>query len=169
MKLKSILGTAATAAVLAGASLSANAATGTIYAPPAGGSFSDLVVGSIYVSSLSDLTGNFFGASSVAFTFPFPVTLTLGSITFTSGTVGALSGDLDSSAAGFSFKNVAMGNYIVKATGYVTGGQYPGLSLVAANYTITPVPEPESYALFLAGLGLVGTIARRRMKASAEA
>jgi hypothetical protein len=25
-----------------------------------------------------------------------------------------------------------------------------------------PVPEPESYALFLAGLGLMGFIARRR-------
>lgn len=166
MKLKSILGTAATAAVLAGASLSANAATGTIYAPPAGASFSDLVVGSIYVSSLSDLVGNFFGASAVTYG---PFTLTLGSVTFTSGTVGTLSGDLDPTAAGFSFKNVAIGNYIVKATGYVTGGQLPGTSLVAANYTVTPVPEPESYALFLAGLGLVGTIARRRMKAAAEA
>jgi len=28
--------------------------------------------------------------------------------------------------------------------------------------TVTPVPEPETYALMLAGLGLVGTIVRRR-------
>jgi hypothetical protein len=28
--------------------------------------------------------------------------------------------------------------------------------------TITPVPEPETYAMFLAGLGMLGTIARRR-------
>ena len=166
MKLKSILGAAATAAVLAGASLSANAATGTIYASPAGASFADLEVGSIYIASVSDLVGSFFGATSVAYG---PITLTLGSVTFTSGTVGSLGTDLDASAAGFSFKNVAIGNYIVKASGYVTGGQLPGVALVAANYTITPVPEPESYALFLAGLGLVGTIARRRMKASSEA
>jgi len=26
----------------------------------------------------------------------------------------------------------------------------------------TPVPEPESYAMFLAGLGLLGVVARRR-------
>jgi hypothetical protein len=28
--------------------------------------------------------------------------------------------------------------------------------------TITPVPEPETYAMFLAGLGLMGAVARRR-------
>jgi len=31
-----------------------------------------------------------------------------------------------------------------------------------ANYSITPIPEPETYALMLAGLGAVGWIARRR-------
>jgi len=31
--------------------------------------------------------------------------------------------------------------------------------------TVTPVPEPETYALMLAGLGIVGAVARRRRKA----
>lgn len=31
-----------------------------------------------------------------------------------------------------------------------------------ANYSIAPVPEPETYALLLAGLGAVGFVARRR-------
>ena len=32
----------------------------------------------------------------------------------------------------------------------------------AYSVTLAPVPEPETYALLLAGLGMVGTIARRR-------
>jgi hypothetical protein len=40
------------------------------------------------------------------------------------------------------------------------------VSINAVNGTVTAVPEPESYALMLAGLGLIGTIALRRSKAS---
>jgi hypothetical protein len=29
---------------------------------------------------------------------------------------------------------------------------------------VAAVPEPETYAMLLAGLGLIGTISRRRMK-----
>lgn len=40
------------------------------------------------------------------------------------------------------------------------GGQQPGWS--HSGLWITPVPEPETYALLLAGLGVVGLMARRR-------
>ena len=39
--------------------------------------------------------------------------------------------------------------------------------LVVTPTTITPVPEPETYALFMAGLGLMGFIARRRKNSQA--
>ncbi|RPI47354.1 MAG: PEP-CTERM sorting domain-containing protein [Betaproteobacteria bacterium] len=32
-------------------------------------------------------------------------------------------------------------------------------------FTLAPVPEPETYALMLAGLGMVGWMSRRRRKA----
>jgi hypothetical protein len=42
--------------------------------------------------------------------------------------------------------------------------QRGGISNVAL-YSTTPVPEPETYALLLAGLGIVGFMARRRKSA----
>ena len=37
---------------------------------------------------------------------------------------------------------------------------------VELGFVLTPVPEPESYAMLLAGLGLMGLVARRRAKQS---
>jgi hypothetical protein len=39
---------------------------------------------------------------------------------------------------------------------------YSNLALFVRDVQVTPVPEPESYALMLAGLGVVGSIVRRR-------
>ena len=47
------------------------------------------------------------------------------------------------------------------ATSGSLGGQY------TFNAVTTPVPEPETYAMFLAGLGLIGAIARRRKQSKA--
>jgi hypothetical protein len=40
-----------------------------------------------------------------------------------------------------------------------------GIPTVAAHWQLTAVPEPETYAMLLAGLGLVGFAARRRKQA----
>ncbi len=40
-----------------------------------------------------------------------------------------------------------------------------GREYMTVNFNVTAVPEPETYAMLLAGLGLVGAIARRRKTA----
>jgi hypothetical protein len=60
--------------------------------------------------------------------------------------------------------------YQVKVSGH-TVSSIPGgegtVSVVVLNGIISSVPEPESYAMLLAGLGLLGVVARRRAKAAA--
>ncbi len=46
-----------------------------------------------------------------------------------------------------------------QVTEYAGDWSFDGTTL---SYTVAAVPEPESYALFLAGLGLMGAVARRR-------
>ena len=95
---------------------------------------------------------------------------------------GTLTGNLLSFSSVVLDGNVwEMTNYVNKGKlfsfGYldVTGSTPLTLSLSGTNqvlnssYTgsisVTPVPEPESYAMLLAGLGVMGAIARRRNKA----
>ena len=40
--------------------------------------------------------------------------------------------------------------------------QYEARTTSAGQWTVTAVPEPETYAMLLAGLGLIGAVARRR-------
>jgi autotransporter-associated beta strand protein len=62
------------------------------------------------------------------------------------------------------FANVASGARLLTVDGegsfVVTYGD--GNNLMLSAYEVTAVPEPESYALMLAGLGLIGLMARRR-------
>jgi hypothetical protein len=57
----------------------------------------------------------------------------------------------------------------------VTGGDFASVSarnresdraqsIVPGTWTVTPIPEPETYALFLAGIAVVGFAAHRRIK-----
>jgi hypothetical protein len=58
-----------------------------------------------------------------------------------------------------SSNSLAVGNYYVQVNGTMvsnTSGSFGGAIMLA------PVPEPETYGMMLAGLGLVGFLARRR-------
>lgn len=57
-----------------------------------------------------------------------------------------------------------IGRYLRFNVGSCWGCQSAGLAELQA-YGALPVPEPESYAMLLAGLGLMGFIARRRKTA----
>ena len=60
------------------------------------------------------------------------------------------------------------GNYYLSVFGITNGSQggiYNGAISVSA---VTPVPEPESYAMLLAGLGVMGAIAVRRNKSKKQ-
>ena len=75
------------------------------------------------------------------------------------------------STVGSSFQNLvpssplAAGSYELRITGtshplnFMDGG-YSGYMTLAT--TTAPIPEPETYAMMLAGLGLMGFVARRR-------
>ena len=59
----------------------------------------------------------------------------------------------------FNFGLLSAGQYHIDFTGTLTGND--GGAYLAALH-LAPVPEPETYAMLLAGLGLMGGIARRR-------
>lgn len=64
-------------------------------------------------------------------------------------------------ALSFDFGPTDAGKYYLMVAGEglgKLGGLYNG------SISVTPVPEPESFAMLLAGLGMVGAVARRRNK-----
>jgi hypothetical protein len=119
-------------------------------------SLTDKLVASNGVSSVTATTGT--GGSSPTFDADFGTALGGGSDKLVQNewiewTVSGLSGYTVTDA----YVHV---QGIDNGTSKYCGGSYD----CSAKYTpLTPVPEPETYAMLLAGLGLVGFSARRRM------
>jgi hypothetical protein len=98
---------------------------------------------------------------------PFPAIYNitgLNAALYTGG--GTLIGNLTGGPNTFVSSNtLTAGNYyfVVSGTGTgALGGQY------VVGLTTTPVPEPETWAMVLAGLGLVGLQLRRKSKMAKE-
>lgn len=156
MKMKKLATSALAAALLSATSLAVSAATLTPVQVN-GTSFSNLEIGTINISGLSNLTGSLFAADQVGTPWG---SFSLDSVTFSGGSIGTTS----FTTANFSLSNLVTGAYTVKATGTIgSGGQISDVAFIGAIYEVIPVPEPESYALFLAGLGLMGLVVRRRI------
>ncbi|WP_158081292.1 FxDxF family PEP-CTERM protein [Rhodoferax fermentans] len=81
--------------------------------------------------------------------------------------------DKANSALGNAYTLLAGQSYVLTVTGVtkaLTSGVNGSLSIkvrsgsVSFMPAVTPVPEPESWAMLLAGLGFVGFVARRRAR-----
>jgi choice-of-anchor A domain-containing protein len=104
-------------------------------------------------------TGNDFGkyGFNVIYNFYEATALNTGS-----GATGSILAPLADITGGYTAIN---GNVIGKSWNTNTQVNVKGMfkATEVAGLTVTPVPEPESYAMLLAGLGLVGLLARRRL------
>jgi len=156
-------------------------------------SFSEYVgigaFGNTYMFSLPANGGSGYDLSNTPVTIaPIPVVLPLGgtlNMAFTAisvysagadNAIGGSGANADTlladlyNAAGQNSYSVALGpnaggTFFMNVVGFANGslgGQYSGA------ISVTAVPEPESYAMLLAGLGVMGAIAVRRNKRKAD-
>lgn len=71
------------------------------------------------------------------------------------------------SVVAFNFAEFAAFNGLTTAAGYVFNSQLAAdTEIYRIAFEVTPVPEPETYALMAAGLGLVGLASRRRRRSA---
>lgn len=78
---------------------------------------------------------------------------------FTAGNVLISAGTVGSSSVLFDTALIAGNSYYYQVTGTATGAGGGVYSFLASA---APIPEPETYAMLLAGLGVVGFMAARR-------
>ncbi|HSI38763.1 MAG TPA: PEP-CTERM sorting domain-containing protein [Methylotenera sp.] len=138
--------------------------------------------GSLWASGTVQITATYLGSEST-----YADSFTLGGLSLTEGTVGASITQIFSAGlVNFSFSDpyttFSNGTDNGKYTGFVFlkgNSDYDFLIafndsakvdadyddfVVGINYVCSPVPEPETYAMLLAGLGLMGFTASRRRK-----
>jgi hypothetical protein len=128
-----------------------------------GASWTDLL------ATYTDGRGTPYAANSLTWTLTKGNTIFI-TDTFDDATITSNTGVIAFNEAGLTSGNYKLnfvGKWIEPAKN-LDSKEDPTVSFGKVSYSVSPVPEPESYAMFLAGLGLVGTIALRRRKANAS-
>ena len=124
------------------------------------GSFTDDILFSVATPFTVTLQDNFPNFSLVS---------GLNATIYNSVSAPVYSGAANTPVTGSSFQNLvpatlAAGSYDLRISGLALGpastSYYSGKLTLAT--TAMPIPEPETYAMILAGLGLMGFVARRR-------
>lgn len=125
------------------------------------------------VNEVAKITAKYVGGGSGIFTLTATGTHTAIWSLGTSGVISLGSGAVNGGTGAWTVSN-PFGNKIVSSLVFTAA---PGVkaatckkcnnqsdyTFISLNATpVTPVPEPETYAMLLAGLGLMGAIARRR-------
>lgn len=101
-------------------------------------------------------------AASLTFANNSKFDMTLNSWSLNEDGVGIIAPDVGSSFAKISYSGLSAGSYELTITGTLIRG-FKGNSYGGNLVTqLAPIPEPETYALMLAGLGALGFMARRR-------
>ena len=170
--MKLILKKYALALALAGVCSLASASTDVTGSGAGNQSFNAGVLNDTWTLAHSGVTGAFVDSISFSLT-------NLSDFSFSSNTM-YLKGKSDFSSFGVQLDGTpltvsAIGKFLFAGDEFQLAAgshtlQFSGVGVLAqgGSYQIqmsaAPVPEPESYALLLAGLGLVGAIARRRGK-----
>ena len=93
-----------------------------------------------------------------------------GTLTSSAGGVVTFSSVGTINVSGAQWSNLSFVNLEVPLGNFICGSTTDCPSVLFDNVVLratVPVPEPESYAMLLAGLGLMGFVARRRKQKAA--
>jgi hypothetical protein len=119
----------------------------------------DTMTFNTFLGGVQAVGGNFFGSDITGAFLAGNITITA---TDASGTVTqTIVGATTTSFLGF-VSNGAMSSLTVTSVQPASGFLWPTLDNLTLAKAVVAVPEPETYAMMLAGLGLVGFFARRR-------